>query len=159
MNGRLSQHSAKWLKPTSEWIHNVLIAKRFGDRTPEYGSIRKIRIRIPDHLAETTKVQGVTCTWHWRRSALSECSLVILSLKFLLMHRPGTWCRPIWPALFETRHLLEHASEYPASIRCRRLFENWDLAFITSFTVITKLITIILSPDFAKIYHICFKRL
>ena len=31
--------------------------------------------------------------------------------------------------LFETRHLLEHVSEHPASIRCRRLFEieTWRL--------------------------------
>jgi len=31
--------------------------------------------------------------------------------------------------LFETRHLLEHVSEYPGSIRCRRLFdiETWRL--------------------------------
>jgi len=57
--------------------------------------------------------------------------------------------------LFETRHLLKHASEQPASIRCQRLFENSDSAFITSFTVITKLISI-LCPDFAQIYHVCF---
>jgi len=31
--------------------------------------------------------------------------------------------------LFETRHLLEHVSEHPTSIRCRRLFEieTWRL--------------------------------
>jgi len=70
--------------------------------------------------------------------------------------------------LFETRHLLEHASEHPASIRCRRLFqiETWRLLrinkyMITSFTVITKLISIFSSnsgecPDFAEIYHVCF---
>ena len=55
---------------------------------------------------------------------------LVVTVHGLLLNVVDRTPRPAYGAdrsdrrLFETRRLLEHASEHPASIRCRRLFEN-----------------------------------